>query len=408
MVMTVFVLLVLLSSLLSRRFERTLITAAMLFTAAGALLYLVLPGSKEPQLTSFLMVSEIALVLILFADASRTDLTLLKSMRNLPTRLLTTGMLLTILLGIVIAKIVFPSLSIGEAGILSAILAPTDAGLGMVIVKSERVPIRIRQALNVEAGLNDGLSVPFLLFFIAMAKAQQSGAETSLLRYMFEQLGYGTALGIAVGVVGGWLVSFAHRRGWCESSQLQLAIVTLPILCMLGSEQIGASMFIAAFVAGLAVQLTYPDVGKHSVEFTEQWGHVLSFAVFFLLGMMAARLSSVPGVAVFLYAALSLTLIRMLPVAVSLIGMRLSRATVFFMGWFGPRGLASVVLGLVFLEHEAHLPGESVISTTVLVTVLLSIFAHGATASPGINIYARLAREREELGKAGGVSRVKA
>lgn len=384
-----FIILVLMHSLVSRRLERTILTAPMLFTLAGVLLFSIAPARKQPEMHFFLQLSEIALVLILFADASRTDLGFLKSIRNLPARLLTTGMLLTIVLGIIVAKLIFPALSIWEAGILSAILAPTDAGLGMVIVKSPRVPMRIRQALNVEAGLNDGLSVPFLLFFIAMARAGQAGTQNMLVRYMVEQLGYGVAVGVAIGVVGGWLLHLAHRKGWAEESQLQLGVLTLPVLCILASEAVGASMFIAAFVGGLAVQVGFPDAGKHSVEFTEQWGQVLSFAVFFLFGMIAARLRGMPGGELFVYAVLSLTVIRMLPVAISLIGTHLQWPTTLFMGWFGPRGLASIVLGLVFIEHEARLPGESTITVCVILTVLLSIFVHGATALPGISLYAQ-------------------
>ena len=342
--------------------------------------------------STFLHVAELGLVLLLFTDASRTNLQVLRGMSNLPVRLLSTGMLLTILLGGICALLVFPKLSIWEAGILAAILAPTDAGLGQIIVNSSRVPMKIRQALNVEAGLNDGLSVPFLLFFMALAVGGSEGEAASFTRFIVEQLGYGVILGVAIGGLGGWLLGVAQRRELMAESWLQLGVVSLPLLCLLTSESFGASMFIAAFVAGLAVQLGFKEAGKHSVEFTESWGQLFNLSVFFLFGLLVARATSQFSVMHVLYALVSLTLVRMLPVAVALLGTGLSRATVLFMGWFGPRGLASIVLGLVYLEKETHQPGETTIRLVVMMTVILSILAHGFSALPGMELYERRIR----------------
>jgi NhaP-type Na+/H+ or K+/H+ antiporter len=296
--------------------------------------------------------------------------------------------LLTILLGALGALVLFRQLSIWEAGILGSILAPTDAGLGQVIVSSERVPMRIRQALNVEAGLNDGLAVPFLLFFIALAAPSEQEGSGRLTRFILEQLGYGTAIGLGIGLVGGWLLGFADRRESMTASFQQMGAVALPLLCAIACEAAGASMFIAAFVAGLAVQVGFKHVGKHSVEFTEQWGQLLNLSVFFLFGYLIAGSWRDFTVVMWMYALLSLTAVRMLPVALALSGSGLSKASVIFMGWFGPRGLASIVLGLVYLEHELPLPGEATIRLAVMVTVCLSIFAHGLSAIPGTKIYA--------------------
>jgi NhaP-type Na+/H+ or K+/H+ antiporter len=249
--------------------------------------------------------------------------------------------------------------------------------------------MRVRQALNVEAGLNDGLSVPFLLFFMALAAAKIEGGAASLLQFIGEQLGLGVVVGMAVGLVGGWLLRAATRRDWLAESFQQIAVVTLPLLCLALAEMVDASMFIASFVAGLAIQIPFKDAGKHSVEFAEEWGQILNLAVFFLFGMVVVRDWAQFTPATWVYAILSLTVVRMLPVAVALLGTRLSLPSVLFMGWFGPRGLASIVLGLVYLEQELHLPSESAIRATVMLTVVLSIFAHGLSAMPGISIYAR-------------------
>ena len=386
----VFIALVFFYCLISGRLSRTIVTGPILFTAVGMLLPVFLPllHVRLPGREVFLPVAELGLVLLLFADASCIDLKVLKNIRNLPARLLSTGMLLTILLGALGALVVFRHLSIWEAGILAAILAPTDAGLGQIIVNSPRVPMRIRQALNVEAGLNDGLSVPFLLFFLALVQAGPVGDKASLTQFVFEQLGYGVLVGAGVGLTGGWLLNLARRRELMAESLKQLGVVALPLFCVLASEATGASMFIAAFVAGLAVQVGFKEAGLHSVEFAEEWGQLLNLSVFFLFGLIVARDWQDFTVAHVLYAVLSLTVVRMLPVALALIGTRLNRATVLFMGWFGPRGLASIVLGMVYLEHETHSPGEPTIRLAVMATVLLSIFAHGLSALPGIHLYA--------------------
>jgi NhaP-type Na+/H+ or K+/H+ antiporter len=389
--LAIFITLLFLYSLVSARVERTVLTAPMLFTAAGIGVFLVqrkVPTWHGDQ-EFFLRLAEAGLVLLLFTDASRTDLKILRNIRALPARLLSTGMLLTLLLGGLGALVVLRELSLWEAGILAAILAPTDAGLGQIIVNSPRVPMKIRQALNVEAGLNDGLSVPFLLFFMALASTAEAAQDASLARLILEQLGYGILVGAGVGLLGGWLLGVARRHGWIAESFLQLGVVALPLFCGLASEAAAASMFIAAFVAGLAVQVGFREAGKHSVEFAEEWGQSLNLSVFFLFGLLVARAFPEFTVSHLLYAVLSLTVVRMLPVAVALWGTGLSRATVVFMGWFGPRGLASIVLGLVYLEEKTHQAGAPTIRLVVMATVLLSIFAHGLSALPGMALYAR-------------------
>jgi NhaP-type Na+/H+ or K+/H+ antiporter len=405
---TIFIMLIFLHSLISRRLERTVFTPPILFTAAGMLTLLMLPElrDRKANIEIFLRVAEVGLTLLLFTDASRTDLKVLKHIRNLPARLLSVGMLLTLMLGALGALVVFRQLTIWEAGILAAILAPTDAGLGQIIVNSPRVPMKIRQALNVEAGLNDGLSVPFLLFFIALAAPNTDGHSASLLRFILEQLGYGAFIGIAIGLAGGWLLGWVGRNNWMAESSQQLGVVALPLFCMVASEAAEASMFIAAFVAGLAVQVKFKEAGKHSVEFTEEWGQLFNLSVFFLFGLLVARDWRQLNWLHVLYAIISLTVVRMLPVAIALTGTRLNRATVLFIGWFGPRGLASIVLGLVYLEQGMHQSGEATIRLAVMMTVLLSIFAHGFSALPGIHFYAAKvatlkadAPEQQEVGE---------
>jgi len=389
----IFVAMIFLYCLSSGLLERTVVTSPIVFCTVGMCVVEFMSGTaahSEAAQSVLLHVAEVGLVLLLFTDASRTELKALTHFGMLPVRLLSTGMLLTILLGGLAAWLIFPGLSVWECGILGAILAPTDAGLGQIIVNSERVPLKIRQSLNVEAGLNDGLSVPFLLFFIALSGAAGESGHANLARFIAEQLGLGTLIGVGVGLIGSWLLAWADRGGWMAHSWRQLGVVALPLVCLLVSLQVDASMFIAAFVAGLAAQVGYKEAARHSVEFTEEWGQVINLAVFFVFGLLSAESWSHFGWRHVAYAAISLTLVRMLPVALSLMGTKLSRPTVLFMGWFGPRGLASIVLGLVYLEQTSHEPSEGTIRLAVTVTVLTSIFVHGLTALPGMKLYANL------------------
>lgn len=391
-VLALFVLLMLAFALLSNPIEKAGLTAPILFTAAGMLTGFVTPGLQPDDLSTeiFLIVAELGLVLLLFTDGSHVSYEFRGGLRALPGRLLSTGMLLTIAAGLIVALVMFDELSLWEAGILAAILAPTDAGLGQAIVNDQRVPRRIREALNIEAGLNDGLSVPFLLFFIALAgNVGAAGDSPDLSRYFFAQFGYGAAIGLVVGGLGGRLFAAAALRGWISAAQRKLGFLALPLLCVISSEETGASMFIAAFIAGLAVPRRNLDERKtamRSVEFIENLGELINLAVFFLFGLVVARDWAGLTALHFVYAALSLTLIRMLPVAVALIGTGLRPVTIGFMGWFGPRGLASIVLGLVYLDHTGgqHVP---TIRLAVIATVLCSILLHGLSARPAARRY---------------------
>lgn len=391
--LAIFVSLFFIFSLVSARLERTAFTAPIVFTIAGMIMSPALPLLKEAGInaTIFLALAELGLVLLLFTDASQTNLKMVKSIGSLPIRLLSVGMLLTIGLGMVAALLVFPNLSIWEAGILAVVLAPTDAGLGEIIMKSPNVPPRVRESLLIEAGLNDGLAVPFLLFFIAIAAAKIEGAPLALTQFIVEQLGGGALVGLVIGLGGGWLIGLARSKKWMEESFQQIGVVALPLLCLAICAILDASMFIAAFVAGLAVQVGLRDVAvaEQSVEFGGQWGKLANLSVFFLFGLIIVHDCGQLRPAFWFYAVLSLTIVRMVPVALALGRTGLSSATKVFIGWFGPRGLASIVLGLVYLKQELSLPGEPTIRLAVIATVLVSIFAHGLSASGGSELYAR-------------------
>ena len=384
--------------LVSRRLEGTVLAAPMVFVVAGFVLGPWGLGLVEFELDehTVLLVGEIALAIVLFTDAASTNLSSLQQNEALPLRLLGIGMPLTIVLGTVVAALLLTDLTLWEAAIVGVVLAPTDAALGQAVVSNPRVPARVRQALNVEAGLNDGLSVPFLALFLTLAEAQEEHLSADIwIRFALEQVGFGILVGIGVGLVGGWLVSWASQRGWMTDSFQRLALLALAIIAWALADQIGGNGFIAAFVGGLVVGPSVKRLGERVIRFTEAEGQLLSLTVFFIFGVLVLGAIQPLSWEVVLYALLSLTLIRMLPVAISLIGTHLRGVSVLFAGWFGPRGLASIVLGLIVVEEAPLLPGRDVIEAVVALTVLLSVLLHGITAVPLSAAYARRVRGME-------------
>jgi NhaP-type Na+/H+ or K+/H+ antiporter len=378
--------------LVSRRLEGTVLTAPLLFVATGVVLGPAGLGLVEFELEghTVLLLGEITLAIVLFTDAARIKLSSLRQNEGLPLRLLGIGMPLTIALGTAAAVLLLTDLTVWEAAIVGTVLAPTDAALGQAVVSNPRIPVRVRQALNVEAGLNDGLSVPFLALFLTLAVAEEELQPASYwIRFALEQIGLGVLVGIGVGLVGGWLVRWASKRGWMTTSFQRLALLTLALIAWALADLSGGNGFIAAYVGGLAVGPTVERLGEHLIRFTEAEGQLLNFSVFFIFGVLVIGLIGPLSWEVALYALLSLTLIRMLPVALSLIGTHLRSISVLFVGWFGPRGLASIVLGLIVVAEAPLLAGRHEIGQVVALTVLLSVLLHGVTAAPLSAMYAR-------------------
>ena len=377
--------------LVSRRLEGTILTAPIVFVAAGMVLGPAGFGLVEFGLDdhTVLFLGEIALALVLFTDAARIDLSALRQNEGLPLRLLGIGMPLTIAFGTVTAALLLTDLSFWEAAIVGTVLAPTDAALGQAVVSNPRVPARIRQALNIEAGLNDGLSVPFLALFLILAIEGEHLSANLWIRFALEQIGFGVLVGIGVGLAGGWLVRLASNRGWMTESFQRLALLTLAFIAWALADQIGGNGFIAAFVGGLVVGPTVERVGERLLRFTESEGQLLNLSVFFIFGVLALGLLGSFTWQISLYVLLSLTVVRMLPVAAALLGTHLRGVSVLFAGWFGPRGLASIVLGLIVVAEAPQLQGASEIEVVVASTVFLSVLLHRVTAAPLSAAYAR-------------------
>jgi len=375
----------------SGRIAGTPITAAMIFTAVGLLVGSEALGLIDvaPAGETVKLLAEATLALVLFADASRIDVRALRGELSVPLRLLGIGLPLTLVTGFVLALVVFPELFWAEALLLAVILAPTDAALGQAVVTLMRLPSRVRQGLNVESGLNDGICVP--LFWIVLAIAQaESGAigDGAAVRLVLEQIGYGILAGVLAGIAAACVVVVAGGHRYVGGSWLQVVPLAGAGLAFGIADPIGGSGFIAAFVGGFVFGALRRRSGGEVGHLIEELGEVLNAVTFIVFG--AVLLGPVLGDvtwSVALYAVLSLTVVRLLPVAVSMIGTGARRPTLAFLGWFGPRGLASIVFAVLVLE-EGGLPHDDLILVTTYVAIGLSVLAHGLTAAPLANRYA--------------------
>jgi len=363
-------------ALFSRPISCSNVTPPMAFAGLGLLLGPIVLGWIDLEVGNQVIhvIAEITLILVLFTDAARINLKSLWSDHDVPMHLLFVGMPLTIIAGSLIALWVLPELLLVEAIILAIILAPTDAALGQAVVSSPKVPDRIRQTLNVESGLNDGIALPALLFVISFAASTHGGEhDTNWLSFVVLQITLGPIAGIGVGWLGAKAVNSAIERGHLTREFCNIYLLSLAFIAYLAADQIGGNGFIAAFTAGVATGNTLKHVNEEIYEFAESEGQLLNLIIFFMFGVaLLPQAWSHISSSVVIYALLSLTVIRMIPVFISLIGKHLRWETTIFLGWFGPRGLASILFVLLVLE-QANLRHESLVFDTVIVTVAFSI-----------------------------------
>ncbi|WMS43705.1 sodium:proton antiporter [Acuticoccus sp. MNP-M23] len=382
-------------SLLSKKAEDSLVTPPMAFAALGVVVSGAGLGLIELPATSALIhaLAEITLILTLFTDASRIDVTELSVQHAIPIRLLLIGLPLAIIAGTGAAWLLFPALGLWGAAILGVILAPTDAALGQSVVANPRVPQRIRQAINVESGLNDGLAFPALLVVAALAQASVDKSTADFVTFAALQILLGPAAGVFVGWAGSWAAEKALAHDWMAEIYLKIGTLALPLVAYGGAELIGGNGFIAAFACGLVVAARSNAVRAAAGAFGEAEGQLLTLIVFTLFGaILLPDIASDVGWRHLLYAVLSLTVLRMVPVALSLVGAPVRPVTVLFIGWFGPRGLASIIYLLLVLE-EYDVGDMTDVKATVILTVALSIILHGISASPLAKAYGANADE---------------
>jgi NhaP-type Na+/H+ or K+/H+ antiporter len=380
---------------ISARLERADLTAPVAFMVVGAVLAGTgqVEASTAPELAKPLV--EITLVWVLFSDAARLRVQDLRADLGMCVRLLAVGLPLTILAGWGLAAWLFPALGVWLALLVGAALAPTDAALGVPVVTNPAVPSRVRRLITVESGLNDGIATPVVMLAIAGAASSESAEGAGVGGAALELL-IGAVVGVAIGFGGGWLLRRARRAGWASEEFAGIAVLALALLSYVASTSLGGNGFVAAFVGGLAFGAAAGKRGPAELLFLEQASGAVSLLVWLAFGAIAVPLVlDDPDPTILLYAAVSLTLVRMVPVALSSLGAGLDRETVLFIGWFGPRGLASLVFALLALEELG--PGADQAVAVIAVTVFLSVLAHGLSAGPLAARYGR--RQR---GAAGG------
>jgi sodium/hydrogen antiporter len=375
---------ILVYNLVAKKISDSILTAPMIFLVVGLVVSPLVLGAIdfESNRELILIYAELALSVALFTDAASIDTR--KARKNpLPVRLLFIGLPLTIGLGTILALMAFAGITLGEAGLIGSILAPTDAALGQAILHNKHVPENIRNGMDVESGLNDGGSIPFFALFLTLAQVEAGELSISgWVIFSLQQIGLGIFLGVIVGFIGAYLINRSIGKGWIKPNRRPIAFIALAILAFLIADLLGGSGFIAAYIAGLTVAAFRHYITEELVEYAEVEGEALSLGVFFILGLMFITVFPYITWLVIVYAILSLTLVRMGPVWISLVRTKLKSKDKVFIGWFGPRGLASIVLVIIALGETGNIAGLGTVVAVCVLTVVMSIFAHGITAAP--------------------------
>lgn len=382
-------------SVFSGKLQGTIITAPLVFIVFG--FAIGEGGFSIAQLDldhgAIHLLAEATLILVLFSDAARIDLSRLRKDHNLPVRMLALGLPLVMVTGMAVAMLLFEHFSIWEAALLAAILAPTDAALGQAVVSDEAVPVRIRQAINVESGLNDGIALPVVLFLASAASAAQQSSTGDWLAFAAGQLILGPIVGAAIGFCGARALDVAAEREWSTTAFQGIGVISVALLAFVVAELVGGNGFIAAFIGGMVFGNSVRHPCTFLFEFMATEGELLVLITFLVLGavMLPDALQHLNWTWV-LYATLSLTLVRMIPIGLSLLGTGIRLPSYLFLGWFGPRGLASILFALLILEDAELVHGHELLSVTII-TVVLSALLHGITAAPLAKAYGKMIRE---------------
>ena len=376
--------------------ERRWVSGPIVFTCFGLLIgpagFALLDWETDRELIRNL--AEVTLAMVLFTDAAGADVRVLKNTSGVPARLLLVGLPLTIALGFAVGAVLIDSPSLFAIAVLATILAPTDAALGKAVITNEAVPDEVRQSLNVESGLNDGICVPVLLLFLALAldTTGDMGPLPLAAKLVFEQIGIGLAVGLVLTFNAVRLLKYARYRQWLTKTWTQIPIFALALSCFSVAQYLGGSGFIAAFSGGLLMAFMEKDLSKKVKEdyllTSEGAGDTLALITWVTFG--AAVVGQAIGYfswTILLYSFLSLTVIRMLPVFLCLTGSGIDTEGKLFIGWFGPRGLASIVFAVMVVN--SGLPDSGPLAMTVVCTIVLSIVAHGVTANPWAEAYGK-------------------
>ncbi|MEE9179171.1 MAG: sodium:proton antiporter [Acidimicrobiia bacterium] len=388
----------------SGRLSRLSITEPLVAVVIGILIAFLIGNPIDIRSPAALIFLELALVLVLFTDAARIDIGHIRKQYRWPARMLLIGLPLVMILGAVVSGWIL-ALPLGAALLLGVILAPTDAALAEPVLESEVLPVRVRQTLNIESGLNDGLALPALFIAMGLIESEAGRSMSSSVLLVIRQVGIGVAGGAVLGFAGAWAISRATQRGWMDGLHQKIAAVALALGTFAAVQILGGSGFVAAFVAGAVLGSQVRPKCDYLYEFADTEGRALVLIAFVFLGAGPISGLITDGVSWEAWAVSLIALFVVRPIAIwlSLVGEKLLPSTAMFFGWFGPRGLATAVFLLVVFKEMTDIP--PVVADITFLTVALSVLLHGLTAMPASNLLAgRIEkedrREMPEMGEA--------
>jgi NhaP-type Na+/H+ or K+/H+ antiporter len=374
-------------SVIAGRLERSLITGPMVFVVVGFLVGPFGTGWIQADVTNddLRLLADLTLAIVLFIDAAGADVKVLGRNVRLPSRMLLVGLPGVIALGAACAWLIFEDLTLFEVAILATMLAATDAALGKGVITNPAVPAKVREGLNAESGLNDGLCVPVLLLFIALAESGGgSGGSLLALELVAREVGIGLVVGLGMTLLGVWLMRACVERGWITQVWAQIPVVGLATGCFAVAQTLHGSGYIAAFTGGILFGVMVKDRTHDLVLAAEGTAEMLALTTWLVMGTaVLGQQFDKFTFEVVLYAVLSLTIVRVVPVFAALTGAGERTDSKLFLAWFGPRGLASIVFAIIVLNSQVE--HRSLMAEIVACTVFLSVFVHGLTANPLAN-----------------------
>ena len=383
-------------ALIAKRLSNTILTAPMVFIALGVVLSITGLLPQDEAESGLHLVAEIALIVLLFLDAAQIEVTALRNRYIWPARMLTIGLPLAILFGVLAAYPFLPGWPLAAIALVASVLTPTDAALGAAVIQNPVIPPRVRRAITVESGLNDGLALPAVLLFASLTAEAVRGDQTVWLVFAAKQLLFGPAVGAAIGLLGGWLLLRAKERDLTTEVYEGIGAIALAMTAYLAARLIGGNGFISAFAAGLCFGAVLKGQCRFVYEFTESEGQILSWSAFFLLGLAlvptAVQHLDFQMLALIL---ISLFIVRPLAIYVSLMGTDASPLTRIFFGWFGPRGLATALFALLIVKQIDQEFAEPILMLAVN-AVWISALLHGISAVPAARWYARKVKETDD------------
>jgi sodium/hydrogen antiporter len=322
---------------------------------------------------------ELALILTLFSDGLFVERELLRVHWGPVTRAIVIAMPITLLLLGLAAGAIFPTLSWAEAFLLAAVLTPTDPVVTSTVVTAQRVPAIVRHTLNLESGLNDGLALPFVLFFLILA--QPGGDAGNEAAKLLGEAAFGAFVGVALGVLGGRL--HHHLPGGGITARYEgIYAIGFGLAAFGVADVTFGNGLIAAFVAGITMGVVEHQIPDAFVEFAENVSAIFQVVTFFVFGALIVATGyhgDIWRLVVFILVALLIA--RPAAILLAFLNSRLPRPQKLFIAWFGPKGVASMLFALFVLKSQV--PDSGPIFDIAAVTILCSIVAHGLTDTVG-------------------------